>query len=103
MVMGTGGGSTVSFLDSPTQPTPAEFHQAKAQHHEKEFLVLERVLKYKRQECGAGCVAPTSMASFSTDELGWGCGKLFCSSKMGRISGVGSLAWVPSHLLPAWK
>ena len=65
--------------------------------------MLERGLKYKCWEYKAGYVAPTFMASFSADELGWGCGKLFCSSKVGRVSGVGSLAWVRCHLLPAWK
>lgn len=101
--MGTGAGSTVSFQESPAQLTPGEFRHAKSRHHEEEFLVLERVLKHKRQEGEAGCAAPAFMASFSTDELGWGCGKLFCSSEMGRVSGVGRLAWRPSHLLPAWK
>lgn len=98
LVMGTGAGSTVGFQESPAPLSPGE-----SQHHRKELLVLESLLKYKHREHEAGCADLTFMASFSTDELGWGCGKLFCSSKTGRVSGVGGLAWVPSHLLPAWK
>lgn len=76
------------------------------------------------QECRAGSAAPALMASFSAEQLGWGCGsflahsrglerddpwgpsqpKPFCASGIlrscfvpagwGRVSGVRSLSWV---------
>ena len=55
MGMGTGVGSTASFQESPAQLTLGKFHHAKSQHPEKEFLVLERALKYKCREGEAGC------------------------------------------------
>lgn len=95
MVMGTGAGSTVSFRESPTQLTPGEFRHAKSQHREEEFLLLGRVLEYKRREREAACAALTFMASFSTDELGWGCGEVILFQQDGESLGRRALGLGP--------